>query len=53
MTIGDKEVKQIIVTDSENPEKTVFNVDEILAVITDSHIIEKDGVSVIVDWESP
>lgn len=41
MVIDGKEAKQVIIV-SDNKG--------VLAVITDEKIIEKDGVSVIVDW---
>ena len=41
MTINKQETSQIIVTGKDN---------EVLAVISDSEIIEKDGVSVVVHY---
>ena len=41
MKLGDKEVEEIIVTIDG----------EVVAVIADSEIVEKDGVSVIVNWK--
>lgn len=41
MIIDNKEVHQLVLADAEG---------EVLAVISDENIIEKDGVSVVVDW---
>jgi len=41
MIIDNREAKQIVISGKD---------DEVLAVISDAEIIEKDGVSVIVDW---
>ena len=42
MIIGGKEAKDITVTGSDG---------EVLVVITDTHIIEYTGVSVVIDWD--
>lgn len=41
MNVGGKEASQIVVTGADG---------EVLVVISDNEIIEKNGVGVIVDW---
>ena len=43
MTIAGKQVKEIVITAEDG---------EVLAVISDTEVIEKNGVSVVVEWLS-